>query len=473
MLSECRALGFEAPDLAFCIDAPEVEYVPLTAPAGRVDDEERKVAGLWERATDALAGRSADTRRLLNALKTVAHRPVDAQRVSFLPLVSSEGDECHLALVPTEQESVGPTLRTLSATDETVEFVGRRLDAEAALLAETAAAHVPSGNDDTTAVVRVGAEDTLLLFLSGSTLQHVDHLRSVTSFDPVETICSRVLLHQDERRIEDIHHVLVVGGPRDGRLVDGFATFYENATIHDLSALLRADVSIAADVERSLTPESSLAIAAALRHLDATAHNLFGKAAQVRRRPRAFAWHTVSVMVLLFAVALFFSWRYMDRQQEVASMEQQLAMSPVPLPELTPAALKQRVDSLNAVHARHNRALHVLDSLLVGSDEWSRAIERTARQTDEIDGLWLDNWSIDASTIKLQGHALDRNNLAAFARNLEGTIQELKFTDIQGVRAYPFVVTIPRQIDMPQVTERLREEALSPESGVVSDAQTP
>jgi len=174
-----------------------------------------------------------------------------------------------------------------------------------------------------------------------------------------------------------------------------------------------------------------------------------------------FAWHTVAALLLLCAIALFFGWRYMEQQQSIATTQQLLSMSPVEMPELTPAALKQRVDSLNAVHAKYNRALYVLDSLLVGSDEWSRAIERTALQTKAIDGIWFDNWSVDAATIKIQGHALERSNLAELARNLDGTIHELKFTDIQGARAYPFTVTVKRSLAMPEVTVRLRENALT------------
>jgi hypothetical protein len=159
----------------------------------------------------------------------------------------------------------------------------------------------------------------------------------------------------------------------------------------------------------------------------------------------------------------------MEQQQNIADVEHRLSMSPVAMPELSPEALKQRVDSLNGVHAKYNRALYVLDSLLVGSDEWSRALERTALQTKAIDGIWFDNWSIDAATIEIQGHALDRNNLAELARNLDGTIRELKFTDIQGARAYPFTVTLARDISMPEVTTRLREDALNPQLQTVSE----
>jgi len=473
ILTECRSLGVDTPDLAFCVDVPEVDYVAVDRRPEDATPDGGTTGRLWQQAADRWAGRAADPKGLRTALRATYERPFDARRVAFVPLAEGEERERYLALVPTEQESVAPTLRALAATDESISFVQRRLDAEASLLARVAATHVPAESTDSIAVVRVGGEDTLLLFLEGTTLRHVDHLRSVTSFDPVETICSRVLLHQDERRVDEIDHVLLVGGPRGGRLADGFASFYSDAAIHELSTLIRDDVTVTAEVDAGMTPESAVAVAAALQLLNDSGPNLLGKRARPRRRATAFAWHTMAMLGLLFGVSLFFGWHYMERQHEIADRKQRLEMHPVQLPELSPGALKQRVDSLNAVHARHNRALHVLDSLLVGSDEWSRAIERTARQTDEIDGLWLDNWSIDAATITLKGHALDRTNLAAFARNLGARVQELKFTDIQGVRAYPFTITMPRRIEMPEVTARLREKALMPEMQTASQQAAP
>ncbi|MFO8098254.1 MAG: PilN domain-containing protein [Salinibacter sp.] len=372
--------------------------------------------------------------------------------------------------MPTRQEAVTPTLRALAATDETVDTAGRLLDTEASLLVHLAATQVSPASDETTAVVRVGSEDTLVLFLTGTELRHVKRLRSLTSFDPAETICSRVLLHQDEYRVGDLHHVLLVGGARGSRLAERFASFYEKATVHPLHERLQ-DGPISIESEGALPPTAGLALAVAQRMLHAPGANLFGDIAQTRRRPpSAIAWHTVGALALLFGVALFFGWRYMEREQELAQAQQRQRLVSVDLPEMSPEALALRVDSLNAVHRTYNRSLDVLDSLLVGSDEWSRAIERTARLTDEIEGVWFDNWSIDASTIEIQGHALKRSNLAALTRALEGTVEELKFTDIQGARAYPFVITVPRQIELPEVTTKLRDEALTPPPTQTSSA---
>ena len=468
IVGECRTRGYGTPDLAFCVDTPDVDLVELTIKDEDDSETGARLSGLWNRATAVTSGVSTEKRVLQETLRAQYDRAFDAKRVAFVPMTAPDEDSTrYLALIPTAEEAVTPTLRTLSSTDETIDQLGRLLDAEASLLAHTAASHLAPEPDQTTAVVRVGTDDTLLLFLNGTELHHVERLRSLTSFDPAETICSRVLLHQDELKIGDVDHVLLAGGARDERLVERFEIVYDAAAVHLLHERLQDDVKLTAGV--SLTPDAGVALAAAQRLVHAPTVNLFGPASTQRRRPSMFAWHTVAALLLLCAFSLFFGWRYMEQQQNIADVEHRLSMSPVAMPELSPEALKQRVDSLNGVHAKYNRALYVLDSLLVGSDEWSRALERTALQTKAIDGIWFDNWSIDAATIEIQGHALDRNNLAELARNLDGTIRELKFTDIQGARAYPFTVTLARDISMPEVTTRLREDALNPQLQTVSE----
>ncbi len=473
MLAECRSTGHGEPDLAFCVDAPEVSYVDLTIDPEVETSQGGKVQSFWQRTTGLTAGGGAERRTLTNALRDTYSEPFDPARVAFVPMQKTGEGARYLALVPTAEDSVTPTLRTLLATDESLDGVQRHLDAEAALLAQVVGAHIPAEPDDHTAVVRVGATDTLLLFLTGGELRHVERLRSLTTFDPVETICSRVLLHQDEYRLEKIANLVIVRGPRESRLVEGFESFYDEANIYTLNALLREELASESEESSRAMQGTGVALAVALSLLRTPGRNLFGATARASRHASLFSWHTVSVMALLFIVALFFGWRYMDRQQEIANLQQQIALSPVSMLELSPETLRHRVDSLNAVHARHNRALHVLDSLLVGSDEWSRAIERTAEQTQQIDGIWFDNWSVDPSTITIQGHALKRSNLAALTRNLSGTIHELKFTDIQGARAYPFKITISRQIELPNLTVRLREEALSPSEPPLEQTSLP
>src|SRR5690606_21104039 len=89
-----------------------------------------------------------------------------------------------------------------------------------------------------TLVVRVGSDDTAVLFLRDSHLVHVESLRSLTSFDSPETICSRLLLQQDEQGIDEIHHVLLLGQEKETRLVETFRMFFPDADVRSMRRYL-------------------------------------------------------------------------------------------------------------------------------------------------------------------------------------------------------------------------------------------
>ena len=88
-----------------------------------------------------------------------------------------------------------------------------------------------------TALVRVGSDDTLLVFFAGNRLQHVERMRSVTAYDPPETICSRVMLQQDEQKIGDLDTVLLVADSRGRELIESFRDYYPNAVVEHLQKI--------------------------------------------------------------------------------------------------------------------------------------------------------------------------------------------------------------------------------------------
>jgi len=467
ILAECKEIGCPNPDVVFVAGPPDVAHVEL---AGNLADT---TSNGWRETVKRYVpfGRSTPGGPRMAALRSVYKGGFDARRVRFLPMTpAASGTARHLALVPTHRDSVTPTVQTGFGPNRDVTLSARRMDAEVAIHVDVVRRYLAPESDHTTAVIRVGAEDTLILFMRGSALRHVEHPRSVTSYDAPDTIASRVLLYQDEQQIERVDAVVLIGGPRDERLVSSFREYYPDAAVgrlHEL--LLKENVGAAEDVLHTLTPESGPALAAALRVLDEPLEdgdlNLLDRSAQQTARPLPFfAWHTVAMLLVIVASTLFFVWRYVGQQTEIAQLQTRIQANPVALPNLSPADLQQRVDSLNAVHAQYARSLEVLDSLLLGSTEWSTTIARTARQTDAIEGIWFEEWSLSPDQITLRGNAMDRNRVATLARNLDGVVHEVMYADIDGARVYPFEITIPRDISMPDAALALRERNLDAEA---------
>jgi hypothetical protein len=93
----------------------------------------------------------------------------------------------------------------------------------------------PSLSPATTLVVRAGADDTLVMFLRGEAPMYVERLRSLTSTDAPDTICSRILLQQDEYGVGEVQHVLVLSTDREGELVESFKLFFPDAIVERLA----------------------------------------------------------------------------------------------------------------------------------------------------------------------------------------------------------------------------------------------
>ncbi|WP_243663627.1 hypothetical protein [Rhodothermus marinus] len=87
----------------------------------------------------------------------------------------------------------------------------------------------------------MGSDDTLVLFVQGETLQHAESLRSLTVHDTPETVCSRILLLQDEYGIGEVSHVFLVGEQGETEIQRSLEVFFPNARVENLRYYLPLD----------------------------------------------------------------------------------------------------------------------------------------------------------------------------------------------------------------------------------------
>ena len=464
IIAACSERGFDDLDVVFVTGAPDIAHIEIAA---RVNPKATS-GNAWSQWMSRLPfGAPAPNAELIAALRAAHKGGFDRRRVRFFPMTpTASGTARHLALVPTLADSVTPTLKTTLARDLSATPV--RLDSEVLLHVDAVRRYLEPTPEHVTAVVRVGTDDTLILFMTGPELLHVEHPRSLTSYDAPDTVASRIMLYQDEQQIESLDAIVLAGGSPDDRLVDSFRSFFPGAAVGRLHELLAAEhVDGNPEVLATITPDAGLALAAGLRlvHDRNDDFNLLGVVDN--DTPRAmpvFAWHTVLTLLLLISTTLFFVWQYVGQHDEIAELETRINANPIALPNISPQDLKTRVDSLNAVHAQHARALTVLDSLLMGSAEWSSTLERAANETSEIGGVWFEEWELEDAMITMRGHAMDRNRVATLTRNLGGDIHELVYTEIEDKRVYQFEITVPRSTEMPAAALYLRERDLDPEA---------
>ncbi len=474
LLDECAAAGHERPDTAFCIGQPAVRYVELLLPEGRrgkkADDkkpkgDKRPKEDSGGEGAEALPAVKRDV--LLDRLSEVHEEPFEKDRVGFVPMTPRDGVRRFLAAVPTAEDALAESLDLLREQSGMRSVPLRAIDAEVPLLMGLSRWAFPPEQHESTAVVRVGTEDTLVILLQGDELHHQEHMVGVSAFDSPETICSRVLLQQDVQGVGTVHRVVVLSEEQESEVIEAFSAFYPDAQVEPLQHGLRDRGVVlpsgGADFSAAALPAVGVALRAAAEREKGSPFgevNLLPK--RLRRvRPRldlAVAWHTLVASVLLFFTVLFFVGLYFSQQAEVAAAEERVAAYPAEL-NLSSQALQAQIDSLQNVHVRVTQTLDVIDSLLVGSDRWSRSLSRLSRATASTGGAWVQQWDPQGSSVQLAGHATSRAQVVQFAERLGGSIDELRFASIRDYPVFSYVLTAPVPSELPEVARYLREQA--------------
>src|SRR5690606_20920907 len=107
------------------------------------------------------------------------------------------------------------------------------------------------------------------------------------------------------------------------------------------------------------------------------------------------------------------------------------------------ATLQARIDSMDNLYKTYTRALEVLDTLLVGSDRWSRVRENTSKEASKVPGPWIESFQQRGMSIQLSGNATTRDHVVLFASRVNGTIESLVFSEIREAPVYTYSMTIP------------------------------
>jgi len=168
-------------------------------------------------------------------------------------------------------------------------------------------------------------------------------------------------------------------------------------------------------------------------------------------------------MAIIFGVTFLFVLSYLTNQQEIKSKANELAANPISNPSMTSQELQTTVDSLQLKYMERKSGLVALDSLLIGSDKWSRQIEKTWKSTGSVGGIWLNQWVSTENDVTLHGSALNRGKIADFARVMDGSIERIASAKIKDedkeLLIYQFTMIAPVPHELPLAAQYLRNEA--------------
>jgi hypothetical protein len=453
LLEECRSAGHPDPALAFCLPATDVTQLEL--PLTDVD------ASPEAPATVDGVGR----KKLRRALEAQYEGELEKGRYAFLPMTpADDGSVRFLALVGQPTDPVVSTLRAMKSQNERLPGRGL-LETEVSLYFGLARAALQnaSAEEEDALVVRVGQEDTLALFTSGASLRQSETLRSLNAQDSAETVCSRVLLLQDEYGIEDMQHVFVAADAKEDALVESFEMFFPEAHVEPLARHLPAEATEGENQAANIS-----AATAALRFSGHAGYerafedvDLLPPKLLIRRFELPFSNAVPLLLVLLTVAGIFFGVRYRHMAGEQEEVRQRLATYPENFAEATPQELQAEIDSTQAASERYMDGLAMLDELLMGSDQWSHALSEISRETAAVSGIWVDQWTPQSSAVRLSGNATNRDRIVQLAERAEGEIKSVTFSEIREWPVYSFTMEVPLKTGLPEATKYLREQALA------------
>lgn len=487
ILAECRDAGYPNPTLAFCLSTSEVGQIELTVPAVALSKRTNARAGRASRKPaprKAAAEPSVKRGYLLELLEGLHNGPLQAECVTFIPMTAAEdGGGRFLAIFPKYSDPVAATVADLREHD------GRRLppirleDTEVPLYLGLARAAIKLGRkggaeanrQTNTLIVRAGSEDTLVMFMEGDRLRQSEPLRSLTAYEAPETICSRVLLLQDEYGIGDVERVLLLSEEREEDLISSFEMFFPDAVVESLNRYVpqAAEQNEDREAAGAVLP----AVAAGLRLVDDARYqnvfekvNLLPKQLTRRRLNLPITWHVIALYVLLFCTVLFFVARYFGNESEISQhhrniqeMQAQAGTALTGTVETDARILQARIDSMQALHEQYMRALNVLEGLLQGSDQWSRALEETSREVGTVSGIWIENWRPGGDGLQLEGNATSRDNVVQLAERMDASIVSLTFSEIREWPVYSFKMSVELENALPEAARFLREQLVASE----------
>lgn len=495
IITECKNAGYEDFRIAFSVGSTFLETAELTSSdydGSKKKNDNRKNKqdkngknGKSKRRGLMSGSRSAG--HLIEKLKEKHSGEFEDGKVTFLPMTArKEGEKRNLAVFTTALEPVTPTIREIRNRKRSLPEI-ELLDTEYTLyhgLARVAylmssesidSSGSESSSEGRVLFVRAGVGDTIVMFLEGDTLVLFESLRSITAIDPPETICSRVLLLQDEFGLGDADMVVLLGEERESGLVESFRTFFPDTRVELLRSFLPKH---AGDGELELHGDAILAAAVTLRVLGDDIYkkvfhdvNFLPKDVLKPQYQLPFSWQMVAIYVALFFTSLFFVYRYFAQRHEMELYRYELSHLSDAQIGINTAVLQLRIDSLRQQTIGYLTSLDVLDSLLVGSDAWSRALEKTADVSANVRGIWIERWREDDGFLRLEGNATDRDEVVAFATQSDATIETLSFSEIRGWPVYSFSLRRRLPRELPRAAIYLRNNVILESESPESDSQ--
>jgi Tfp pilus assembly protein PilN len=261
------------------------------------------------------------------------------------------------------------------------------------------------------------------------------------------TVYSRLLLEQDNLAIPRIHRIILAGQSR--RI--GFRDFLlQQLPDQEVDYLLtpRLDASELSSDDQEMISEWAVPIGAAWKLLDQANHNVYRInliPADVREGQRVFklAWHGYALMLLLFVSTLFFTWSVSSKSREIRDLRDALTLKEGQRAENQ--TLSSSIQALQEQLQRYKVSLALYDSLVPGSERWSKVLTQLSHGVEDLNSIWLSDFTIaQDGVMRMNGFTVYRTRIPRLATLFDNSL--LKEVNVQSIRdqtVYRYNIEVP------------------------------
>jgi hypothetical protein len=304
-------------------------------------------------------------------------------------------------------------------------------------------------DEEVTVIVYVGVEFTRLIFMRGDHFYQFAPILGEGYDSPnlPNTIYSRLLLEQDNLGLPRINRIVLAGESHRIALKE---FLLQQLPDQDVDYLLMPEIDTSALSPEQQAEVSAFAvpIGAAWRFLDQ--HNpafyrinLLPDSIRESQRVFKLAWHGYMLLTLLFLFTLFFTWQVSSKSRELRDLKESLTLKESQQAENL--QLSNSIDALQQQLTRYRASLALYDSLVPGSERWSRVLTQLSHGVEDLNSLWITEFNAGKETsVVLTGFTVYRTRIPRIAALFDNaTLKEVTVQAIRNQEVYKYTIDIP------------------------------
>ena len=346
-------------------------------------------------------------------------------------------------------------LSLINSLENIRSFIGRRLpripaiDSADISLMNMVRLNYDLQPNEVSVVVYVGAEFTRLIFMRGNQFYQFAPILGEGYDSPnlQNTVYSRLLLEQDNLGIPHISRIILAGESRRINFKEFLTQQLPDQEVDYLLAPQIDSSPLPPDQQESIS-EYAVPIGAAWKVLQPANPRIYNVNLLpdiVREGQRVFklAWHGVMFLALLFASTLFFTYSIVQKNKSIEDGRELLERKRSQLAENE--TLQNSINGLQEQIGRFQASLALYDTLVPGSERWSKLFTEMSHGVEDLNSIWLTDFSVPSGgPMTMNGFTVYRTRIPRLSALFESSI--LKEVSVQAIReqtVYRYKLEIP------------------------------